>query len=1493
MLANNIDIHDKVTEAYYGLLGPNFMKDTQQRIHWIGRNVDGNNILDIGCSQGIVSILLAREGKKVLGIDINKKSIHEAEKYLQKEEKSTQELVKFQTTDYINTDFEEQFDTIILTEVLEHLMNPEPFIKKAKEDLIDNGKLIITVPFGINDFIDHKQTYYYIELFEILKKYFLVKETNIIEKWIGYICINMETNKQTFQSHDIYALEKGFYNIERKSIEKIKDYINQVQKLKIDVKQFKETNTQYLKEKTDLKENLSELKESDKNNKQKIEELKILKVELENKLLQTSTNFKEMNNRNQKLLQEIETLNINKRKLQNKLDKALVNFNGMDNRNKTLSKRLDKITTNFEGMDHRNKRLQQQIIQLEKQIEKTKNTLSYRWGHSLVLSTKSFATFIKLPFTFYKEYRAFKKQTNHYAKLKFIHQENNNKKNSLFKKNIDFSTTLKMASIMDEFTYNSFKYECNLLQVTPENWKKELEYFKPEIFFIESAWKGKDDKWATKISNCSNELQELVSWCHKENIPVIFWNKEDPVHFDTFLDVAKIVDVVFTTDLDCIAKYKKNVGHENVFFLPFAAQPKVHNPIEKYDRRDAFNFAGSYYLRYPQRQRDFASLIDAVQYYKPIDIYDRNYDNPHPHYTFPDKYKPYILGKLPFTEIDKAYKGYKFGINMNTIKQSQTMFARRVYELLASNTVVASNFSRGVRLLFGDLVISSDDKEQIKKMLEPICEDELYYRKFRLLGLRKVMAEHTYKDRLAYIISKINGKDYRKDETQVILSATISSMKEYETIKKYFDKQSYIKKQLYILDTNSILSDITDKDVFVCNSITNLTLKLEEISKNAENTLYGKLNPDHYYGKSYLKDLVLASVYAKEYKGYVKYCHYVVENNDITLKNDTAQYKPTSKIDLNAGLVYIKYFNDENIDNLLALDEFNFCKNGASYDEDKLKEIVDDLIVNDYGISFEEKLAKLSEKLPAKIKEQKDDSSLPQLSAKELFGYFKSPSSKVKLTLSGDRFEINTKLGRSKHSYLYTKPFTREELNLVLNSQFKLESSSSLEEAWSVFEFQDKDGKKISHSMNRVNEHHALAIPNECVYIRFGLKIVGDGKLTIHKLILGTQVATPFAVVAKSKKLVLTKQYPSYDDIYKYGFLHSRIRAYKESGMIVDIFRINNQAQTPFREFEDIDVATGDAELLEETLKTGQYDHVLVHLIDQHMWKILEKFIDKIKVTVWVHGAEIQVWQRRKYEFERMTSKEIDRQKRLSNQRKSFWRGILSKNHSNFKYIFVSDYFKNESLDDLGIKMYEEDYSIIHNYIDSNLFTYREKSMDHRKKILSIRPYASRKYANDLSIQAVIALSKKDFFNDLEFCFVGDGVLFDELIAPLRKFSNVKIVKSFLTHNEIVKYHQEYGIFLTPTRMDSQGVSRDEAMSSGLVPITTNVAAIPEFVDDSCGMVVEPENPQALADAIEYLYKNPQKFLELSEAAAKRVRKQCSFENTIGKEIEIIEGKKK
>jgi glycosyltransferase involved in cell wall biosynthesis len=417
-----------------------------------------------------------------------------------------------------------------------------------------------------------------------------------------------------------------------------------------------------------------------------------------------------------------------------------------------------------------------------------------------------------------------------------------------------------------------------------------------------------------------------------------------------------------------------------------------------------------------------------------------------------------------------------------------------------------------------------------------------------------------------------------------------------------------------------------------------------------------------------------------------------------------------------------------------------------------------------------------------------------------------------------------------------------------------------------------------------------MAIPEECEYIRMGFKITGSGKAEVQTIKIGELRERVNNLVGKSDTLVLAKQYPAYDDLYKYGFLHTRLKAYKHEGVLTDMFKFsNNESAFGFSEFESIDLFEGNADSLREVLSSGQFKKVLVHLIDHHMWNVLREFSKELEIYIWVHGAEIQTWQRREFEFELMDKAQVERQKRLSDQRRRFWQKMLDNDiNENIHFIFVSQYFLEESEEGLDRNFPEKQVSIIHNYIDSNAFPYQPKNVEQRYNLLSIRPYASRKYANDMTINAILELSKSAEFNKFKIALYGDGELFDGLVEPLRKFDNVSLYKKFLNHAQISALHKEYGVFLTPTRMDSQGVSRDEAMSSGLVPVTTAVTAIPEFVDDKCSILVAGEDYKAMADGVLSLVNNPDSFAKLSLGAADRVRKQCGYENTIKKELNLF-----
>lgn len=1202
--------------------------------------------------------------------------------------------------------------------------------------------------------------------------------------------------------------------------------------------------------------------------------------------------------------------------LEKKLSVNLQNIAILQSGSKELESKCQRLEVSLNGLSAREQRYRKNIESLESRLvharEAGYKTISYQLGYAVIQSTKSFSNFLRLPSALIQirkeaRRRTEQKRTSRTVVLNAkpieptIESSPGSALISTAKLRPAEPTSpvkLRVAAIMDEFTYHSYAPEADVLQLHPETWRTQISEFKPDLLFIESAWNGLEGLWKTKISNADPALLELIEWCRQSKVPSLFWNKEDPVHFSTFIPVASRVDAIFTTDVDCLPKYKQAVGHSRVYLLPFAAQPLTHNPIEKYERKDAFNFAGSYYLRYPERQRDFASLIDTVVKLRPLEIYDRNFDNPHPHYIFPEKFQQYILGTLPFNEIDKAYKGYRYGINMNTIKQSQTMFARRVFELLASNTVVVSNFSRGVRLLFGDLVVSSDNTRELQHRLQAICNDETGYRKLRLAGLRRVMSEHTYHARLQYISKKLLGHTSGDENPVVYIVAKVKTQKEYDQLIHNTKRQSY--KYIRVVVVSNTELGVSSSEHTVVQDSKALAQYMNAMPREGYIAFFSS---NDYYGRNYICDLVLARHFSTATVVGKSSYYYLDDSGSVVLAGDGGQYRPATALHARCALIRQADLSGESLvqvasevdnyifrmSNMLALDEFNYCREAGLDERDRVALIVDDLHLANQGLSLANDLSEIAVEVKD-LNSEKTDISLPQISAADIAQRIpKSNNPLIDWGMKGDLFQIASRLPADKYTYLYSrKIYSRQEVNMVLNSQFKLECEATCQ-LKTVFEFQDKDGKKIAHAMNAAGDFNALAIPEHCKKIRFGLRVQGPGDVRISRLILGTHGQKPAAIVSASPYLVLTKQYPDYDDLYKYGFLHTRVRAYKEHGLNVSVFKITNEKGNAYREFEDVDVVSGDAHLLDATLSTGQYKNVLVHLLDEKMWSVLEKHLDKVHVTVWVHGAEIQVWQRRQFEFERMSKDEISRQKKLSDKRLKFWRSILSAPHSNLKLVFVSQYFAEEVSNDFGIDLKKIRYDIVHNYIDGNVFPYKEKDPAQRKRLLSIRPYASRKYANDLTVNAILELSKRDFFDELEISLYGDGDLFEEITAPLIGFDNVKLHRRFLSHHEISTLHKDYGVFLSPTRMDSQGVSRDEAMSSGLVPITTNVTAIPEFVDSECGMLVEGEDYIGMANAIEELYRSPELFRRLSRNASERVARQSGLEQTILKEMAIIE----
>jgi FkbM family methyltransferase len=1050
---------------------------------------------------------------------------------------------------------------------------------------------------------------------------------------------------------------------------------------------------------------------------------------------------------------------------------------------------------------------------------------------------------------------------------------------------------LRVACIADEFTFHSFAPECELLQLRADTWRVQLEAFKPDLVFIESAWRGIDDTWHRKVSEVSPELIDVLEWAMHARVPTAFWCKEDPVHFVRFLPVARLVDHVFTTDIDCIPRYMAALKHERVHLLPFAAQPALHHPVETFPREDAFCFAGSYYRKYPERQADFHELVKVGRKLRSVVIYDRNSNRPQPHdFDYPDEYRAELRDSLDYAEVDRAYKGYRFGITVNTIKQSQTMFARRAFELMACNTVVVSNFSRGLRMLFGDLVVSSDNPRELEQRLAPVCADERRYRALRLRALRCVLGEHTYGHRLAYMVTRIAERPVAPPRPKVAVVAEVATTADANRIAEAFRRQTWRDAALLLVGAPGA----------VPAGVTALADRAALAAALEGHDHVAVFDPRDHHGPDYLTDLALATSFARD-DGVTKTAHYRADPaGGVQLHGDGEQYKPVAAARLRRSLVRVDAFrrtlpaapaclgDAEAADGrYVSLDEFGYCEAaleaGAAFDPTAV-EAIGSGHVPDYATS----VLRTAEAVTTPTGPSDADEPHFKLSANELARLLPRQTD-PRVSVGRDaqqRVVIESRLGPDQHTYLYlNRRFLPDELMSATEMRFELEADAQLN-LCTVFVFRNPAEQKISQLTDTVGKPHALRTPAGTDHVRLALRVQGPGRAALGRLRIAPAHHEPIQAIPTVEHLVVARNYPAYDDLYRYAFVHARVRAYARAGQPAHVLCLGTDSDARFREFEDVDVTEADAATLDHFLASRAYRNVLVHLADPGIWEVVSRHLDDVRVTIWVHGAEIQPWWRRLFGEPDVGN---DFARRTNDARLEMWREVLRLRHPNLTLVFISAKQLREALGDLRLTAAQLGrVEVIHNYIDTERFRYTPKPAEQRKRVLSIRPYSSPVYGNDLAVQAILRLADEPFFGDLQFRLVGDGKLFDATVAPLRGLPNVEITQGFITQAQIAELHREHGVFLVPSRMDSQGVSRDEAMSSGLVPVTNRVAAIPEFVDPSCGFLAEPEDVEGLARAIATLYHDPQRFEAMSAAAAQRVRGQSGYAHTVARELALL-----
>lgn len=352
---------------------------------------------------------------------------------------------------------------------------------------------------------------------------------------------------------------------------------------------------------------------------------------------------------------------------------------------------------------------------------------------------------------------------------------------------------VNIGIIADEFLMHSYKGVANFIYITPENYKEYIG--KLDLFLVVTAWKGLNMEWKSlgnpNIRKKRNELFNIIDTYKKSGTKIAFYSKEDPVNFDIFKEIATKCEYIFTTCEEIVDKYKLYCQNDNVYVLKFGVNPTYHNPIgfKSIEKESKVVFSGSWYKKYPHRIADMKMLFDGVIDSKlDLKIIDRNYDLKLQQYFFPENYLKYVSPAIEHEYLQKAHKLFDWAINFNSVKDSNTMFANRIYELQALGNILISNYSVGVNNLFPNVFIVNE-KQEVKNIIDNFNDEDVY--RHQVLGIRSVMSNETSYTRINSLLNTI-GIEHNFINRKVLVVANKIDAR----MRQMFERQSYKEKTL-------------------------------------------------------------------------------------------------------------------------------------------------------------------------------------------------------------------------------------------------------------------------------------------------------------------------------------------------------------------------------------------------------------------------------------------------------------------------------------------------------------------------------------------------------------------------------------------------------------------------------------------------------------------------------------------------------------------------
>lgn len=140
------------------------------------------------------------------------------------------------------------------------------------------------------------------------------------------------------------------------------------------------------------------------------------------------------------------------------------------------------------------------------------------------------------------------------------------------------------------------------------------------------------------------------------------------------------------------------------------------------------------------------------------------------------------------------------------------------------------------------------------------------------------------------------------------------------------------------------------------------------------------------------------------------------------------------------------------------------------------------------------------------------------------------------------------------------------------------------------------------------------------------------------------------------------------------------------------------------------------------------------------------------------------------------------------------------------------------------------------------------------------------------------------------FLIAGEGEERSELERQISRLNLHDHVRLLGFRTDVLDIMRLFNLFVLSSHLEGLCTSMLDAMAMKIPVIATRTGGVPDAViDRETGILVEPKNPDALAEAIIYAHQHPEEMRRLAERASAFVRQHFSVDRMVSETIKVYE----